>query len=104
MIKSEVSKRGSGPEGAEQVETEIRVKLNPRSSRNQITGRDQGVYCVKVTPPPVGGLANKALIGLLAKNLKIPKGNIEIRSGKHSRMKRVRISGLSEGEILSRLG
>jgi uncharacterized protein (TIGR00251 family) len=50
---------------------------------------------VKVTSPPVNGKANKALIDLLAKRLGVPKGNIEIVSGKSSRDKSVRIHGLS---------
>ncbi len=82
-----------------QVKTEIKVKLIPRSSKNQIVGRDNDVFKVKVTPPPVDGLANKALIELLAKRLRIPKASIEIISGKGSRLKSLRIHGLSLEDI-----
>ena len=75
--------------------TTIRIRLTPRSSRNQVLGREGGVYRVKVTSPPVNGKANKALVDLLAKRLGVPKGNIEIVSGKSSREKSVRIHGLS---------
>ncbi len=81
------------------VKADIRVKLIPRSSRNQIMGRDDDIFKVKVTSPPVDGLANKALVELLAKRLRIPKGSIEIISGKNSRLKSVRIHGLSQEEI-----
>jgi uncharacterized protein (TIGR00251 family) len=103
-----VSKRSTKPMAIlNEAKTDIKVKLLPRSSRNQITrssrnqimGRDNDVFKVKVTSPPVDGLANKALIELLARSLRIPKGSIEIISGKSSRLKSVRIHGLSGKEI-----
>ena len=69
-----------------------------------IVGRKGDVYRVKVTSPPVDGKANNALISFLSKRLGIGKGNIEIISGKGSRMKRVRIHGLSSEDIVERLG
>jgi uncharacterized protein (TIGR00251 family) len=81
------------------VQTRIRVKVLPRSSRNQVIGKEGDVFKVKLTSPPVEGKANKALIELLAKRLRIAKGRIEIISGKSSRLKTVRISGLSLEDI-----
>ena len=77
----------------------IRVKLLPKSSRNQIVGREGDYFKVKVTAPPIGGRANKALIDLLAKKLSVPKRHIEIISGKSSRLKSIRIDGLTQEEI-----
>ena len=85
------------------VQTRIRVKVLPKSSRNQVIGKEGDVFKVKLTSPPVEGKANKALIELLAKRLKITKGRIEIISGKSSRLKTVRISGLSLEEIIQAL-
>ena len=81
------------------VQTRIRVKVLPGSSRNQVIGKEGDVFKVKLTSPPVERRANKALIELLAKRLRIAKGRIEIISGKSSRLKTVRISGLSLEEI-----
>ncbi|MGD9076528.1 MAG: DUF167 domain-containing protein [Desulfobacteraceae bacterium] len=81
------------------VQTRIRVKVLPRSSRNQVIGKEGDVFKVNLTSPPVEGKANKALIELLAKRLRIAKGRIEIISGKSSRLKTVRISGLSLEDI-----
>ncbi|MGD9033728.1 MAG: DUF167 domain-containing protein [Desulfobacteraceae bacterium] len=81
------------------VQTRIRVKVLPRSSSNQVIGKEGDVFKVKLTSPPVEGKANKALIELLAKRLRIAKGRIEIISGKSSRLKTVRISGLSLEDI-----
>ena len=82
-----------------QVKTDIKVKLLPRSSVNKIVGREGDVYRVKVTSAPVDGMANKSFLSLLAKRLKRPKGSIEIINGKSSRIKLVRVHGLSETEI-----
>ena len=81
------------------MHTDIKIKLAPRSSRNEILGREGDGYKVKVTSPPVEGMANKALVALLAEKLGVPKRDIEITAGKTSRMKTVRIHGLSEPEI-----
>ena len=79
--------------------TEFNVRIIPRSSRNEIAGREGSVYRIKVTSPPVDGKANKALITLLSKILKTPKKNIEIVSGEKSRNKRIRVNGVSGGEL-----
>ena len=82
---------------------DIQVKLVPGSSKEEIVDAEGDVYRVKVTPPPVGGQANKALIAFLSNRLKRPKGSIEIKSGKSSRMKLVRIHGLSKEKAVKRL-
>ena len=81
------------------TKTVIRIKLLPKSSRNQVVGREGDHFKVKVTAPPVEGRANKALIDLLAKKLGVSKSHIEIISGKSSRLKSIRIDGLSIEEI-----
>jgi uncharacterized protein (TIGR00251 family) len=84
-------------------ESVIRVRLHPKSSRNQITVGDDDVFKIKVTSPPVDGKANKALVELLAEKLRIPKSHIEITSGKRSRMKSVRIYGLLPKDLAALL-
>lgn len=89
---------------SEQNHTTIRVSLLPRSSRNEIVGKEGDHYRIKVTAPPVEGSANAALVALMAKRLGIPKKDIEIVSGRKSRLKMVRVSGLSEAQVTSILG
>lgn len=84
--------------------TEFNVRIIPRSSRNEIAGKEGSAYRIKVTSPPVDGKANKALITLLSKILKTPKKNIEIISGEKSRNKRIRINGVSDNEITRLMG
>ncbi len=82
---------------------EIRVKVVPRSSRNRILEKEGGVYKIKITAPPVDGLANKALVDLFAKRLRISKSSVEIISGKRSKHKTIRFYGVSQDEIKSLL-
>jgi uncharacterized protein (TIGR00251 family) len=80
---------------------DVTFKVIPRSSRNEFVGTVGDTIKVKVTAPPLEGQANKALIALIAKKLGIPRGNIEIISGKRSRLKTVRIYGLPPEEVTS---
>ena len=77
----------------------IKVKVLPRSSKNQVVGKEGDLFKVKLTSPPVEGKANKALIEFLAKKLGIPKANVEIKSGKSSKLKSILIYGLTLEEI-----
>ena len=81
----------------------IRVKVLPRSSVNQISGDEEGVIKVKLTAPPVEGKANKALVQFLAKKLGVARRDVEIVSGECSRVKSIRIYGLSPEDVMGRL-
>jgi hypothetical protein len=54
---------------------------------------------VKVTSAPVDGSANKDLIDLLSKHLKLPKRRIEILRGHTARRKVVKFHGISMEEL-----
>ena len=84
---------------SENSETVIRVRVLPRASRNQVLGIDGNVFKVKLTAPPVEGKANKALQQFLAKKLGVPKTGVEIVSGERSRVKSIRIHGLSPEDV-----
>jgi len=79
------------------------VKVIPRSSRTEILGKENDIYRMKLTDPPVEGKANKAVIELLAEKLGVPKREIEIVSGKTGRLKTIRIRGLAAGEVAQAL-
>ena len=76
----------------------FKVRVIPRSSRNQILGKEEDTYRVKLTAPPVEGEANKALLGLLAKRMGVPKKSVRIVSGERSRVKTISVEGLSSKE------
>ncbi len=77
----------------------IRVRLQPRASKNESTGYREDpatgdpVLQVRVTAPPVDGKANKALIALLAREFKAPKSKISIIQGEGSRDKLIELPG-----------
>lgn len=81
----------------------MEVKVQPRSSRNQVVGVQNGMLKIKLTAPPVEGEANAALIGFLADYLHIPRRAVQLLKGETSRHKLVEISGLCAEELLSKL-
>jgi uncharacterized protein (TIGR00251 family) len=71
------------------------VRLQPRASKNEIAGLSGAALKVRVTAPPVDGLANKALIELLSRILQTSRRNVCILSGHSSRTKLIEISEVS---------
>ena len=81
----------------------IRLRVQPRSSRNRIAGVHGQALKVCVTAPPVDGAANTAVIALLAEVLGVPKGTIAIVTGVAGRDKQVRVSSSSCASLLAKL-
>ena len=75
------------------------VLVQPKSSRDEIVGLQDGRLRVRITAPPEGGKANEHLRAFLAKKIGISKGQVEIVYGEKSRKKRIHLHGLSEGKI-----
>ncbi|HMG71764.1 MAG TPA: DUF167 domain-containing protein [Gemmatimonadaceae bacterium] len=78
------------------------VRLQPRASKNEIAGLQGVALKVRVTAPPIDGLANEALIGFLSQALKTSRRNVCIVSGHASRTKVVEITG-ADLESIQRL-
>jgi len=81
----------------------IRVRLQPRSSKNAVEGVQENSLKIKLTAPPVEGEANRALIEFLSDILGIRKTALSIDSGTKSREKRVKVEGLGVKDIAQRL-
>ena len=86
---------------------ELRVRLTPSGGRDAIDGVEKDVEGLpylkaRVTAVPEDGKANKALIALLSKTLKIPKSSISFLSGETSRKKILRLDGEPE-DLLGKL-
>ena len=71
------------------------VRLQPRASRNEIVGLQGAALKVRVTAPPVDGMANESLIDLISTALKTSRRNVCIVSGSASRTKVVEVTGIS---------
>lgn len=89
--------------GARLTDARFDIRVTPRASRGQIAGWREGVLHLKVTAPPADNAANAAVIDLLASALDIPKRSVEIVRGHTSRMKHVRVEGLSLDDVRARL-
>lgn len=79
----------------------VRVRLNPKASRDRIDGLHAGadggpVLKARVTAPPEGGKANAALIRLLAREWGLPKSLLTIATGASDRRKTLIIEGDSK--------
>ena len=75
------------------------VRLIPRSSRNAIAGVREGVLQVRVTAAPVDGAANRALLELLAKALRVGITALRIESGSTSPRKRISVPKETLGRL-----
>ena len=84
-------------------ECTISVRVIPRASKAGIAGMRGDAILVRLTAPPVDGAANAELIDLLADALGVPKRTVSIVSGERSRQKRVRVEGLTQQLVDSRV-
>ena len=75
------------------------ILVQPRASRARLGPMHDGRLKVAVTAPPVDGEANAAVIELLAKELGVARGAIEVIAGASSRRKRLRIEGVTLAQI-----
>jgi uncharacterized protein (TIGR00251 family) len=79
------------------------VRVQPRASRDEITGVLDGALKIRLCAPAVENRANEALVEVLAGVLKRPKSAVRILSGEHGRNKRVEIFGATGQQILDLL-
>jgi len=77
----------------------IKIRVQPKSSRNQVDGFQDGALRVRVTAAPTEGQANAAVIAILAKTLGVSKSRLEIIRGHSSRDKVISVDALTEQEV-----
>jgi uncharacterized protein len=83
---------------------DLQVRLIPRAGREEIAGERDGRIVVRVTAPPVEGRANAALCRLLARQARVGLRRVSIVRGQSSRDKVVRVEGIDDAALRSRLG
>jgi uncharacterized protein len=81
----------------------LRVRVQPRASKDEIAGEMDGALKVRLRAPAVEDRANEALIAFLALLLKTPKSAVRILSGERSRTKRLEIRGVTQQQVLALL-
>jgi len=71
----------------------VSLLIQPRASKNEISGPQGDRLKVRLTAPPVEGAANKMCVAFLAKCLGVSKSTLEIVAGQSSRQKQVLVHG-----------
>jgi uncharacterized protein (TIGR00251 family) len=82
----------------------IRLKAIPGAKSDQIAGVLGDRLKVRVSAPPEGGKANKAICALLAKALGCKPRDVEIVSGQTSPEKLAKITGIDTQTARQELG
>ena len=77
----------------------FRVRVQPRSSRNQVAGILDGALKIRLTAPPVEGEANEACRSFLAELLGVSRSQVAIVAGVAGRNKVVRVEGVAPEKI-----
>ena len=77
----------------------LTVRVTPRAHRSEIAGAEGQVLRIKLRAPPVEGAANAALREVLAKALGVRTSAVTIVSGRASRVKRVRVQGVTAEQV-----
>ena len=75
------------------------VKVQPRSSRCEITGVQEGALKLKITSPPVEGRANEECLAFLCSALGVKKNQGAIIKGHKARTKTVLVKGVALKDI-----
>jgi uncharacterized protein YggU (UPF0235/DUF167 family) len=81
----------------------IRVRVQPRSARDRVSGAHAGVVKLQVTAPPVGGAANQAAADLVAAWLSVPRRAVRVAQGASSRDKLLEVSSDDPADLARRI-
>ena len=81
----------------------LRVRVQPRASRDVLGGEREGALVVRVTAPPLEGRANEALSRLLGKALGVAPSAVRVLRGESGRDKLVAVDGVAAATARGRL-
>jgi uncharacterized protein (TIGR00251 family) len=82
---------------------EFGLKVVPRAKKPGVDGLFDGRVKLRLASPPVDGKANKEVVELVARVLKVRNDQVELVAGETSRQKTVRVVGLPVDEVTRRL-
>jgi len=100
MPRPRTTSRSDPPAPARAV---IRVRVQPRASRDELAGWRDDTLRVRVTAPPLDGRANAALRALIADAAGVPTSAVGIVGGERGRDKLVSVAGLTPAALRARL-
>lgn len=82
----------------------LKVRVTPRAGKSGLSGVSEGALLVRLAAPPVEGAANRALLELLAETLRVRRSQVRLVRGEKSRVKIVRVGGITADEVRRRCG
>ena len=81
----------------------VAIRLQPRSSRDQVLGERDGAIAIQLQAPPVDGEANAALLRFVARRLGVPPRDVTLVRGATSRSKWIAVQGRSAAQVRAAL-
>lgn len=81
----------------------LKVRVQPKASRNGVAGLFGDSLKVQLTAPPVDGAANEACAAFLAAVFGLAKRQVRLVAGQTGRTKTVALDGIGREEALARL-
>jgi uncharacterized protein (TIGR00251 family) len=79
------------------------VKAQPGAGANALRGEQNGMLKVSVTQVAEKGKANKALVEVLAKGLRLKRSQIELLAGETQSQKRFLIRDITRQDLAARI-
>jgi len=73
--------------------------VQPRASRDEVSGVHGDALKIRLAAPPVDGAANDALVNFLAALFAVPRRSVRILAGESSRSKLIEIDGVTARAI-----
>ncbi|MEG6585971.1 DUF167 domain-containing protein [Dendrosporobacter sp. 1207_IL3150] len=81
----------------------LKVRVQPRASRNMIAGLFGDCLKIHLSTPPVDGAANQACIEFIAAVFDVPRSRVTISSGHKNRIKNIKIMGIDKASLIDKL-
>ncbi|MFA5516353.1 MAG: DUF167 family protein [Desulfuromonadales bacterium] len=81
----------------------ISLHVQPRAARNEIVGLHAEELKVRLTSPPVEGMANRLCCEFFAKLLGVAKSSVVLQVGEKSRHKRLLVRGVAIEDVRRRI-
>ena len=84
------------PKSNEEPGVTIEIQVQPKASRDEIVGLQNGRVKVRVAAVPQDGKANERLREIIAEALGVSKSSVQIIRGETSRLKTIRVLGVDQ--------
>lgn len=81
------------------IECILAIKAVPNARQSEVVGWLGDALKIRLKAPPVDGKANDELCRFLSDILGIPRVAVTLSSGSSARQKRVRLTGITLGDI-----